>query len=115
MSDPVLETQKIEESDETPNTADALEVNKARKKAARKRADRLKFIQAAMQHEEGRAWFYDILLFCKVFQNSFEEDPYRTYFNIGQRNVGLNILADIQDAAPNEYLKMINENKRVKE
>lgn len=111
MINPRLETQFIEEQAETFDTSDKEQVNKARKKAARTRADRLKFIEAAMQHEEGRAWFYDILLFCRIFQGSYNDDPYRTAFLCGQQNVGLRILEDLQDAAPDNYLLMVKENK----
>ena len=111
MADPVLENQFSEQVEEAYDTSDKEQVNKARKKYARKRADRLKFIQAAMQHPEGRGWFYDILTFCKVFQTPFKDDPHRTAFSCGEQNVGLRIMEDIQIAAPKEYLNMITENK----
>ena len=113
--DPILANQLLDEAEETPDTSDPKAVNTARKRAARKRSDRLKFIQAAMQHEEGRAWFYDILLFCRIFQSPYSSDPYQTYFQLGHQNIGLKILEDIQDAATKEYLSMISENKRNKE
>lgn len=115
MSNPILEAQLAIEAEETPDTSDPKAVNKSRKRAARSRAERLKFISAAMSHEEGRAWFYDILLFCKIFQSPYSEDPYRTYFQLGHQNIGLKILEDLQEASPDEYLLMIRENKRNKE
>lgn len=111
MVDPIRLIREIEEKEEPYDTGNPEEVNKARKKAARTKADRLKFISAAMQHEEGRAWFYDILRFCRVFEGPYPEDPYKAYFQLGARNVGLSILGDIQEAAPKEYLTMIQENK----
>ena len=111
MVNSVLENQLIEEQEDSYDTSNKEQVNKQRKKAARTRADRLKFIEAAMQHEQGRAWFYDILLFCKVFQGPYDPDPYRTAFLCGEQNIGLRILADLQDAAPDNYLQMIRENK----
>lgn len=115
MSDPVLENQYSEQAEEAYDTSDKESVNKARKKYARKRADRLKYVQASMQFPEGRAWFYDYLVFAKVFQTAFSEDPYKTAFNLGQQNIGLMLLDDIQTAAPKEYVLMINENKRNRE
>ena len=111
MADPVLENQFSEQAEEAFDTSDKEQVNKARKKYARKRADRLKVVQAMMQHPEGRGWFYDILTFCKVFQTPFKDDPYRTAFSCGEQNIGLRIMEDIQIAAPKQYLDMINENK----
>lgn len=115
MSNQVLENQIIEEKEISYDTSDKEQVNKQRKRSARKRADRLKFIEAAMQHEEGRAWFYDILVYCKIFHTPFNEDPYITSFNCGMANVGIRLLDDIQTAAPDKYLSMINENKSKKE
>jgi hypothetical protein len=107
----IKENQATEEQDADYDTSDKEQVNKVRKKYARTRADRLKFIEAAMSHEQGRAWFYDVLLFCKVFQGPFTDDPYKTAFLCGEQNVGLRILDDIQTAAPDNYNKMISENK----
>lgn len=103
----IIEAQE----EQTVDTSDPIEVNKARKKDARTRADRLHFVQAAMTTEQGRAWFYDLLLFTKVIKTPFDEDPYRTAFLCGQQNVGLRVLSDIQVSAPEEYLMMIQENK----
>lgn len=97
--------------DDTYDTSDREAVNTARKKSSRTRATRLKFIEAAMTHEEGRAWFYDILTFCKVFQGPYRDNPYETAFMCGQQNTGLRILDDIQTAAPDKYVTMISENK----
>lgn len=97
--------------EESYDTSEPQEVNKAKKKAGRTRADRLKFIEAAMSMPQGRAWFYDLLVRCKVFNTPFQEDPYRTAFNCGMSNVGLMCLSDIQDAAPQHYIVMVNENR----
>ena len=102
---------EIEEYD----TSDKEQVNKARKKASRTRADRLKFVEAAMTMEQGRAWFYDLLIRCHVFNTPFDEDPCRHAFRAGEANVGLMILSDIQESAPDNYTKMIRENKSKKE
>ena len=106
--DRIISEQMDEES---YDTSEPQEVNKAKKRAGRTRADRLKFIEAAMSMPQGRAWFYDLLVRCKVFSTPFTEDPYRTAFNCGASNVGLMCLDDIQTAAPQEYTVMISENK----
>lgn len=113
MADPVLIAQTADEqSEENYDTSDPGQVNKARKRSARTRADRLKFVAAAMGHEEGRAWFYDILLRCHTFRMSFVAgDPHATSFKCGEQNIGFQILDDIQIAAPNQYIQMITENK----
>lgn len=109
MANEVLENQIIEETTESYDTSDPKQVNRARKRDARKRADRLKFVEAAMTHEEGRAWFYDMLLFCKVINTPYSDNPYDTAFKCGMQNVGLRMLLDLQDAAPERYLDMVKE------
>lgn len=112
MSDPIKTIQAEEEAEESYDTSDPVQVNNKRKRSARTRADRLKFIEAAMQLEQGRAWFYDILLFCKCFEGPYVPgDPYATAMKCGQQNVGLRILDDIQTAAPDNYTLMIKEQK----
>lgn len=94
------------------DTSDPAEVNKRRKKSARTRADRLEFVAAAMTTEQGRAWFYDTLLFCKTFNIPYvTDDTHGTAFNCGMQNLGFRILDDIQTAAPEQYLLMVRENK----
>lgn len=109
MSDKVQETLAEEAREETFDTSDREQVNKARKKASRTRADRLEFVKAAMGLEQGRAWFYDLLVRCRTINTPFSTDPYDTAFKCGMQNIGLTIMLDIQDAAPDKYLTMVTE------
>lgn len=95
------------------DTGDAVQVNTVKKKAARTRADRMEFVAAAMNTEQGRSWFYDLLLKCNVFKNPYNssDNPQDTAFRCGELNIGIRILDDIQTAAPEHYLSMIVENK----
>ncbi len=93
------------------DTSDKEQVNKARKRASRTRADRLKFIEAAMTMEQGRAWFYDFLIRCHIFSTPFDSDPYLHAYRAGEANMGLQVLSDIQETAADSYIKMIKENK----
>lgn len=102
---------EIEEYD----TSDKEQVNRARKKASRTRTDRLEFVKAAMTMPQGRAWFYDLLIRCHVFNTPFDDDPCRHAFRAGEANIGLQVLSDIQESAPDDYTKMIKENKSRKE
>lgn len=111
MADKFAQIEAETQVDETYDTSDKEAVNKVRKKAARTRADRLKFIEAAMNLEEGRSWFYDFLNRCHIFNRSFDQDPYVHAYKAGEVNVGLMVLSDIQDAAGQQYITMISENK----
>jgi len=111
MVDPVKEVEAEANLEVPYDTYNPEAVNKVRKKAARTRADRLEFIKAAMGLPQGRAWFYDILLFCKTTSVPFDEDPYKTAFLCGEQNIGFRILDDIQTVAADKYVLMISENK----
>lgn len=101
----------ILQTEEDYDTSDKEQVNKARKRTARTRADRLKFVEASMTLEQGRAWFYDFLIRCHVFSTPFDDDPYRHAYRAGEANMGLQVLSDIQESAPDNYVIMIRENK----
>lgn len=109
MADNIEQNKAIEEQEEAYDTSDPKQVNTARKKAARTRADRLRFVKAAMENEEGRAWFYDLLVRCHVINTPFQDDPYLTAFRCGEQNIGLQLMKDIQDAAANLYIVMTKE------
>lgn len=102
---------KEDKPEESYDTSDKEQVNKARKKASRTRADRLRFVEGAMTLTEGRAWFYDLLIRCHIFNTPFDSDPYKHAYRTGEANIGLQILNDIQEIAGANYIKMIQENK----
>ena len=101
--------------EEQYDTSDREQVNKARKRSARTRADRLKFVEAGMTMPEGRAWFYDFLMRCHIFSTPFDDDPYRHAYRAGEANIGLQLLSDVQEVSAQNYVKMIAENKSKKE
>lgn len=109
MSDKVQETVEEDLREETVDTSDPVSVNRSRKKASRTRADRLEFVKAAMGVEQGRAWFYDLLVRCRTINTPFSTDPYDTAFKCGMQNIGLSVMLDIQDAAPDKYITMVTE------
>lgn len=111
MVDLVKQIQAEEEVDDNYDTSDATQVNNKRKKAARTKADRLQFVQAAMTTVQGRAWFYDLIVRCHVFNTTFDEDPCRHAFRAGEANIGLMLLSDIQEVAPDQYITMVKECK----
>jgi hypothetical protein len=113
MDDVAVALPEVEK--EQYDTSDPIEVNKARKRSARTRADRLKFVEAAMTMPEGRAWFYDFLMRCHIFSTPFNEDPYIHAYRAGEANVGLQVLSDIQETAAQSYVLMVQENKSKRE
>ncbi len=94
------------------DASDPEQVNQARKKAGRKKKEELDFVSAIMSVPQGRAWMYGLLAACKVFGSPIVQgDPYFTYHNIGEQNIGKKLLQEINDAAPDEYIMMMREAK----
>lgn len=92
------------------DASDPVQVNAARKKAGRKKRELLNFVAAVMEQKPGRAWMHDLLVFCHVFESPFVMGhPDGTAFRLGEQNIGLKLTADIQAAAPKEYVLMCEE------
>jgi hypothetical protein len=63
-----------------------------------------------MGSEAGRRVVWELLEFAGVFRTSPTMDNW-TFFNEGQRNVGLKLLGRIQAHCPDEYALMIKEHR----
>ncbi len=55
-----------------------------------------------METVTGRRAIKDLLDFCGVFKTSFNNSGSVTSFNEGHRNVGLKIMADIEESGSDE-------------
>ena len=86
-------------------------VGKRKRRAQLREDERLAFVTAAMGTPQGRAYFWHLLERAHVFSTSWSPDASRTAFLEGERNMGLKVLADIQTAAPDQYLTMTKEAK----
>ena len=96
----------------TYNASDEKQVKKARKKAEVDKALSEDVVRNIMQSATGRAWIYKKLEGCHIYGNPFipgQSDT--TAFNLGEANQGKILLAEVQSAAPDLYLTMIQEAK----
>lgn len=94
------------------DAGDAKQVNERNKKLGRKRKEKEYYIRTIMGTPQGRAWMLELLESCKIFGNPVVPgDPYFTYHNIGEQNVGKKLLQDINVAAPQEYVTMMQESR----
>lgn len=78
-------------------------------------------IQRIMDDRAGRDWMYRKLAACHIYDASVDlgslergSDPYATYFFCGERNVGNQLLADVQRGAADQYLLMLKEQNETK-
>lgn len=92
------------------NAGDPEEVARQAAKAARFKIAKSQVLSELMGTVAGRAWVYDLLVFCNVFGNPFVQGSADgTAFGLGQQNVGKMILDEINTAAPERYLPMLRE------
>ena len=95
---------------ETFNAADPEAVGQKKRKADRSENARLNAFKAVMNTRDGRRTIWWLLEQCGVFRSSFTGTE-STFFNEGQRNVGLILIADINAICPEQYLVMLTEAK----
>lgn len=68
----------------------------------------LEDVKALMATESGRRFVARLMEVAGIYRCSFTGNS-TTFFNEGQRNVGIQIFADIQIACPEQYSKMLDE------
>ena len=67
-------------------------------------------LQTVLKTVQGRRLLWRILQAARVHQHSFvPADAQATAFHCGQQSIGLFLLAEIEEAAPNAYLQMRGE------
>ena len=94
------------------NADDPKQVKEAKKQAEFDEALKYDEIRKVMSTGPGRKWIYDQLMRCHCFEISIVfGEPDRSAFNEGERNIGNQLLIDVQKASPDLYLLMIKEAK----
>jgi len=92
------------------NAADPAQVKEAERKERFGRERELEDVRFILQTLQGRRLIWRYLALCGVFRTSFTGNSH-TFFNEGERNIGLKLLADVNEADPESYLKMMKESK----
>jgi hypothetical protein len=96
------------------NAGDAKQVRKAGITEKLRRERELDDLRRLMDTDYGRRHVWLQLCRCKIFETSFTGNN-TTFFNEGQRNIGLMLLADINEVCPEAYLVMLKEAKQQNE
>jgi hypothetical protein len=92
------------------NAADEEQVKKAKSKVESRNDRRLNDVREVLNTKRGRRWYWSMMKFCRIFETS-NADEHQIFYNEGMRNVGLKLLADVNEAAPEAYLVMLRENQ----
>lgn len=76
-----------------------------------KRDSEIKDFQWLMGDARGRRFMWRMLEMAGVYRSSFTGNS-TTFFNEGQRNIGLMLVAEIHDTTPDAYALMLKENRQ---
>lgn len=98
----------IKQEKEIYDAGDAEKVGKKASEAKRLEDSRIDGLRQIMQSKNGRCWMWKLLGDCQIFSVVFNGNS-RDYFNLGMRNIGMIVMADIQREFPDEYLLMVKE------
>jgi len=91
------------------NAADPGQVKAAEEKLQFGREQELNDVAWVLSAPEGRRFFERYLGLCGVFRSSFGNGNDTTNFNEGERNIGLKLLNDLNEANPQAYVDMLQE------
>lgn len=94
------------------NAADPTQIKEAGLKEKFGRERELEDVRFLLNTKEGRRFLWRLLSLTGLFQSSFTGNS-TTFFKEGSRNIGLQVLADINDANPEGYLLMLKENREI--
>lgn len=111
MSDPRGQMRPKAPKSLVGNTADAEQVREAGKKEQLADEFYLRTVALIMASKEGRRFVYRQLARSNMFGLIFTGSTNDTMFNLGMREMGKLLVADIDDAAPDFYQLMIQEAK----
>jgi hypothetical protein len=91
------------------NAANRKDVRRAEKAARQADVARQDTVRGLMSTTQGRQWAYERLVACHIFASSFSLDALQMAFAEGERNAGLQLLNDVMQVSPDEYIQMMRE------
>lgn len=99
------------EPDDEPGAggpSDPRAVEGKKKRSEQREQRRLNGLRKILSEQDGRLWLWDLLSFCGISRTSFTGNS-TTFFNEGQRNIGLKVQADLTKHFPDDYIKLLKE------
>lgn len=98
------------------NISDEHLVKKREKKISNRHERDMEDLRNVLNHASGRRVIWRIMEDCGVFKNCFVESSSRlTDFLLGQKNLGLKIMAEVNDVNPEFYVRMKKENENIED
>lgn len=91
------------------NAASKKQVDSAEAKERRQRDGELQDLRVVMSTGEGRRFMWRLMAKCRAF-TSIHENSAKIHYNSGQQDLGFFLLNEIDEADPEMFFKMRNEN-----
>lgn len=98
------------------DATDPVAENNARRDEARRQREDAETVKRLLSHKNGRAWFYRQLTKCHIYDTPFAPgDPTTTFFQMGQENIGKQLMMQAINVCPDFYLTMLAEANKEEE
>lgn len=91
------------------NASDTRQIRAAQKRSKADRALDDGVLLALMTTQNGRGWMWRHLGRCHAFQTPYTGDDAATNFQCGEQNIGLELIADLLRACPDQFIFMMRE------
>ncbi len=99
--------------DQPFDASDEAQVSNRKRAAGRRKANERAFLKKLLDDPAGRNWMWGLLEFTNAFDIGYVQgDPYATHLQLGMRNVGLKLIAEIGEVAPDALGRMLKERGR---
>lgn len=109
-----MDEEQLRRSDDEKERGDLDNASKVKRKETidrLKERERLEGLARILSTVDGRKLHWDIFARCHMFETSFTGNN-TTFFNEGERNVALRLLADIMKVAPLSFIEMWKEGNK---
>jgi len=93
------------------NAADRTQIKEARQTEKDRRKNETEDLKYLLSLPAFRRFYWRYLCECGVFKSSFTGSS-ETYFREGRRDVGLMLMADLNDSNPAVYAALVTENQK---
>lgn len=98
------------------DASDPVAENNAHRDEKRKQREDLETVKRLLSHKSGRAWFHRLLSRCHIYDTPFQPgQPETTFFQMGQENIGKQMMMEAINACPDLYLLMLAEARKEEE
>jgi len=100
---------KKSDSHEAYDASDPVAADAAEARARRLADSDAEVVRRILATKEGRGWLWRRLEACRILECLFDDSANRMYWLLGERNAGLRLLAELEQADPDAVALMIRE------